>query len=82
MSNGAQEKKILEMLLQNIILPPIIKTEAYQPKSPSSLKGCIKLVNEDTVTQSKPNIATATTALTHKIRFRKDSIITTPDSTP
>ena len=40
-------------------------------KSPFSLKGCIKLMTEDIVTQSKPNIVTTTAALTHKIRFRK-----------
>ena len=40
-------------------------------KSPSSLKGCVKLMTEETVTQSKPNIVTATAALTHKLRFRK-----------
>ena len=51
-------------------------------KSPSSLKGCVKLMTEDTVTQSKPNIVTVTAILTHQIRFRKNSTITTPDSTP
>ena len=30
-----------------------------------------KLMTKGTVTQSKPNIVTATVALTHKIRFRK-----------
>ena len=40
-------------------------------KCPSSLKGCIKLVTEEPVTQSKQNIVTATAALTHIIRFRK-----------
>ena len=39
-------------------------------KSPSSLKGCVKLMTEEPVTQSKPNIVTATAALTHRIRFK------------
>ena len=39
-------------------------------KSPSSLKGCVKLMTEETVTQSKPNTLTATAALAHKLRIK------------
>ena len=38
-------------------------------KSPSSLKGCIKLITQDPVTQPKNNIITAAAALTHRLRF-------------
>ena len=40
-------------------------------KSPSSLKGCIKLITLDPVTQPKKNIVTATAALTLRLRFSK-----------
>ena len=40
-------------------------------KRPSSLKGCIKIMTQDLVTQSKKNIVTAAAALTHIINFCK-----------
>ena len=39
-------------------------------ESPSSLKGCVKLMTEDIVTQTKPKIVTARAALTHKLRSK------------
>ena len=39
-------------------------------KSPSSLKGCVKLMTEEIVTQTKPKIVTATATLTHTLRFK------------
>ena len=39
-------------------------------KSPSSLKGCVKFMTEEIVTQTKPKIVIATAALTHTLRFK------------
>ena len=41
-----------------------------ESKSPSSLKGCIKLITEEIVTQTKPKIITTTAALTYTLRFK------------
>ena len=40
-------------------------------KRPFSLKGGIKHMTQDPVTQPKKNVATATAALTHRLRFSK-----------
>ena len=42
-----------------------------EDKSPSSLKGFIKLMTQDTMTQPKKNIVTAAAALSHRLRFSK-----------